>query len=351
MSPHTIRVLLGTHRRRLTIACASLLIGATGCGGAAATAPEGTGQIGKFDKVWQDFDERYAFFDVGGIDWAALRDRYRARISDASSDRELAVAVGGMIGELRDYHADLHTSFGTFGPPPIPYAHHVATTTLRTSYLADAERATASGRIFFARLKDGTGYVRIPSFEGEGWGGEIVSALTALGTPPALVVDIRDNGGGNESVGIDVASHFYDQTREYRVSQYRNGRSHSDFTSPSRMSVSPSLPHYAGPVALITNRFNGSSAEDFTLMMRVVPTVVVVGDTTLGVGSNPLRIGLSNGWTYRVPQSKQSTPDGFVYNWRGLPPAVAVAWADADTAAGKEPYLEAALAELRKRLP
>jgi hypothetical protein len=33
---------------------------------------------------------------------------------------------------------------------------------------------------------------------------------------------------------------------------------------------------------------------------------------------------LDNGWSYRVPQSIQSTPEGLVYQWRGLPPAIAV---------------------------
>jgi C-terminal processing protease CtpA/Prc len=324
---------------------------AVSCNGGAATAPEGAGPLGKFDKVWQDYDERYAFFDIGGIDWTALRDKYRPRLTETSSDRDLALAIGGMIGELRDYHADLRTSFGTFGPPPIPYPHHFDLAILRTSYLAEPERTTSSGRIVFARLKDGTGYVRIPSFEGAGWGGEISAAISTMGTPPRLVLDIRDNTGGDEAIAIDVASHFYDVTRTYRVSQFRSGPAHDNFARPTTMAVSPSAPHYSGPVAFITNRFDGSSAEDFTLMMRIVPSVVTVGDTTLGVGSNPLGVSLSNGWTYRIPQSKQSTPDGFVYQWRGLPPAIAVPWTDADVAAGKDPYLEAALQELRRRLP
>ena len=77
--------------------------------------------------------------------------------------------------------------------------------------------------------------------------------------------------------------------------------------------------------------------------------VVAVGDTTLGLGSNSMAVTLSNGWRLRVPRSMQSTPDGFVYQWRGLPPHVAVPWAVADTAAGRDPYLEAAVVELRKR--
>jgi hypothetical protein len=42
----------------------------------------------------------------------------------------------------------------------------------------------------------------------------------------------------------------------------------------------------------------------------------------------------------------QSTPDGFVYQWKGLPPAVAVVWPADATANGKDPYLDAAIARL-----
>jgi hypothetical protein len=40
----------------------------------------------------------------------------------------------------------------------------------------------------------------------------------------------------------------------------------------------------------------------------------------------------------------QSTPDGFVYQWRGLPPAIPVRWSDELVAQGHDPYLDAAIA-------
>lgn len=334
--------------RRLLLSAALALLAA--CDGGMFMAPEGPGPLGKFDKVWQDFDEHYAYFDYGGIDWLALRERYRAQVTPAMTDAALAGVIGAMIGELHDYHADLTTSFGIFGPPPIPYPQHFAPALLRNRYFASPVRKTASGHIEYTRLVDGTGFVYIGTFRGEGWGGEIADALAAIGPVPALIVDVRNNGGGNEAVAQQIASRFYDVPRVYRLSRFRTGRDHADFGPTTSMSVGPAGDRFTGPVALITNRFNGSAAEEFTLMMRLLPTVVTVGDTTLGLGSNPLQIALSNGWTYRVPQSIQTTPDGFVYQWRGLPPAIAVPWADADTAAGHDPYVDAALRELARRV-
>ncbi|AHG93820.1 peptidase S41 (plasmid) [Gemmatirosa kalamazoonensis] len=323
-----------------------VLLLAVGCRGEPTSPRPAT----LFDEVWDAFDRHYAFFDLGHIDWTALGAAYRDSVGAATDDRERARLLGAMIGRLNDYHADLATPYGVFGPPPIAYAHHFAPDLVRRGYFAEPVRSTRSGRIYFARLQDGTGYVYIGSFGGSGWGGEIDDALAGLGAVPSIVVDIRDNGGGDERIGQDVAARFYDRTRVYRVTRFRSGSGHGDFGSASSMSLSPAgARRFTGPVALVTNRFDGSSAEDFTLMMRALPHVTTVGDTTLGLGSNPRTMTLSDGWTLRVPQSMQSTPDGFVYQWRGLPPAIAVPWTAADTASGRDPYLDAALAALQRR--
>jgi hypothetical protein len=333
-----------TVRQRLPVTAAVL----------AAACHSGPTESGRpatlFDEVWQAFDAHYAFFELGAIDWTGLGAAYRDSVQSAADDRERARLLGAMLGRLNDYHADLTTPYGVFGAPPIPYARHFAPDVVRQNYFAEPMRATASGRIQYVRLRDGTGYVYLASFGGSGWGHEIEDALAALDGVRAIVIDIRNNGGGDEQIGRDVAVRFYDRTHVYRVTRFRDGPAHDDFAKPVSTSLSPGgARRFHGPVALLTNRFDGSSAEDFTLMMRVLPQVVVVGDTTLGLGSNPRAVTLSNGWSMRVPQSMQSTPDGFVYQWRGLPPTIAVPWTAADTAAGRDPYLDAALAELRRR--
>lgn len=87
-----------------------------------------------FEAVWSEFDQHYAFFEHGQIDWDALGALYRDSISRVTTDREAARVIGAMVGRLYDCHADLTTPFGTFGPPPIPYLHHFSPDLLRTRY-------------------------------------------------------------------------------------------------------------------------------------------------------------------------------------------------------------------------
>jgi hypothetical protein len=329
-------------RSRLLI---SLIAAALVACGKGSTEPLSRSDI--FEQVWSRFDRYYAFFELGKIDWGALGATYRDSVAQATTDREAARLIGAMIGRLNDYHADLITPFGSFGAPPIPHPHHFSPDVMRTRYFQQPVRSTASSRIQYAPLANNVGYIYIGSFVGEGWGGQIEDALTALGGVTRLVLDIRDNVGGNEDVGLDVARRFYDTERVYRVSRFRNGPNHADFAAPVARSLGPGgSRRFRGPVALITNRWNGSAAEDFTLMMRVLPNVIVVGDTTLGLGSNPRTESIANGWSVRIPQSIQATPDGFVYQWRGLPPGVAVDWDAQQVAAGRDPYVDTALARL-----
>lgn len=324
----------------------------TACSSATDIEPVNTSDpLALFDRVHADVDAKFSFFDRANADWSAIRSVYRDSVRSARTRRDADRAIGRMVQRLGDYHAVMVTPNGSYSALPIPYLHHFDTNLVQTRYLLSSA-ATPSRRIRYGRIaaSSGTevGYIAIPDFGGAGWGGEIEDALTALGGVRAIIVDVRDNGGGDEGIARAVASRFYDRSHTYRISQFRTGAARSDFGSPILVSLDPAgARRFAGPVALITNRFNGSSAEDFICMMRVLPQVTTVGDTTIGNGSNPLRIDYGNGYALLVPQSRQATPDGFIYQYVGLPPHVPVRWTAADSAGGRDPYLDAALQILR----
>ena len=324
---------------------AALLVLVPGCKAEGPSGPVTSTSV--FDEVWERFDDEYPFFPVANVNWHALRATYRDSVAGSTSDHEAARLIGAMIAKLNDYHSGLTTPFGTFGPGPIPHDHNFVPSLLQQNYFASPIQSTGSSRINYARLKSGHGYIYIGSFAGQGWGNEIETAIESLVGVPSVILDIRDNVGGNEDVARQVAARFYDVGRVYRLSRARNGPGYTDLSAATSMSLDPGgSRRFTGHVAVITNRFNGSAAEDFLLMMRILPNVTVVGDTTLGLGSNPAEYELDNGWTVRVPRTAQSTPDGFVYQFKGLPPDVEVQWRQEEVAAGRDSYIDAAVARL-----
>jgi len=117
-----------------------------------------------------------------------------------------------MVQRLGDYHATLFTPRGAYGALPIPYPNHFDANVVQGRYLASSS-TTSSRRIRYGRITSSRGadigYIAIPDFGGVGWGGEIEQALNALGAVRAIIIDIRDNGGGDEGIARDVAARFY----------------------------------------------------------------------------------------------------------------------------------------------
>ena len=102
------------------------------CGLVAHSGEQGLSEPEKiFEELWNGFDEKYALFDAKGIDWRALHDVYRPRVTADTTDDELFVVachspdLAEATGEktpLADLFLCGHTHGGQiqvpwFGPP------------------------------------------------------------------------------------------------------------------------------------------------------------------------------------------------------------------------------------------
>lgn len=332
------------------LAAVLVALQATGCGGG-STEPESVA-LATFDRLWETFDQRYSFFVVKDVDWDAIRTQYRPRVSGEVGEDELWDVVTEMLALLEDGHVSLQSSrhgrwsyTGWYDRYPPNFDLDI----VRERYLDGDLQAVADGHVQVGRLSEDVGYVHIPNFGGRDWaflnevGGQ-------LGEVSALVIDIRDNPGGNDQNGREIAARFADQRRLFRVIRWRNGPEHDDFDPPIEDFIEPAGAHFPGPVALLTNRRVFSSAEGFVLMMRVLPQVVVVGDTTGGGSANPEEFTLPNGWRARVSRWWVQTPEGDSFEGVGLGPDIPVQITPEDGAAGRDAILERALTLLEETL-
>jgi carboxyl-terminal processing protease len=57
-----------------------------------------------FEEVWKTVNEKYYNPTFNGVDWNAVRERYRPRLDAVSSDVEFYALLNQMTGELRDAH-------------------------------------------------------------------------------------------------------------------------------------------------------------------------------------------------------------------------------------------------------
>ena len=167
------------------------------------------------------------------------------------------------------------------------------------------------------------------------------------GDAPALILDVRMNGGGNDQLAFDIAGRFTRSTVQAGYVKFRNGPAHTNFGAPNERTVSPRGPwQFTGNVLLLIGRRCASSNESFIVAMRQMPNVVLVGDRTAGSTGNPGTFPLAGGWSYTMSRWIEYTPDNQVIEDNGITPDIAVSASLSDFASGRDPVLEYALQRL-----
>lgn len=334
--------------RKLALVVVAIIgVYSAGCTDALVGPETSNDRASVYDALWRDIDLHYSFFEYKHIDWAALGTRYRPLALAASGERDFAQVLGQLMAELQDVHVAL---FPVDAGSPLRYLS--AFDTMATYFDAHATqsryvtgaRTTPIGGLTYGMVESAVGYVRIPGFEGAGWAAEMDAVLQALPNARALVIDIRDNAGGTRALALEVAGRFADRPRTMGYVRVRNGPGHGDFSDYLPQTVSPTgSRHFDGPIFVLTNRRDYSSAEDLVLALKTLPNVTVVGDTTGGASGGPTVRTLPNGWTYQISEWIAYTPDRQAFEGVGLPPDVPVRPTAADAQAGRDVVLERAI--------
>jgi C-terminal processing protease CtpA/Prc len=290
-----------------------------------------------FETVWETFDRRYALFEVKSVDWRALHDVYRPRVTPETTDEELFEVLTGMMSHLNDNHVMLTAgslgrdfSAGYLGRyfEELGLAGAMAFLSNRPlpqRYFRGEPRTAGEGTFQYGWVDEGVGYMHFGGFTGEAESAEAVDEiLVELSSARALIVDVRNNSGGDDRVGKAIADRFADRRRLYMVTRDRVGPGHGDFAEPYYWHVDPSEHTFTKPIVLLTSRLSISAAENFALAMRVLPHVTVVGDTTSGCFADMVWFDLPNGWRYSLSRNLFVDYTGRCWEGTGVPPDVLI---------------------------
>lgn len=303
-----------------------------------------------FDLLWKEYDEKYGLFEVKGLDWRSVYNKYRPLVNPATTDDELFDVFTKVLGELHDGHVWLLTpgpDFRRFDSGK-NYTMDDFSLEVTKKYLEVVkEIASAEGvKIVYGRFKVNIGYIYVedlglnPQFYEKG----MDDALAYLADTKGLIVDARSIEGGQDRSAQHVAGRFATARKLFMTSRLRNGPKHTDFTSPIQWFVAPTgKSQYTKPVVLLTTRITGSAGESFTLAMRENAQVIHMGDTTYGAFSDNPRRELPNGWIYTISVGDFRGADGKSYESIGIAPQVFIENSKEDIASGKDKVLEKAL--------
>ena len=300
---------------------------------------------GNFEALWQIIDEHYCFFDYKqheyGLDWNAVYNKYKVRVSDHMTSEQLFEVLTDMLAELRDGHVNLGSSmdYGRYWAWHEAYPQNFSDT-LERRYLGTDYKIAAGMK--YRVLDDNIGYIRYDSFlQGIGEG-NLDDCLTYLALCRGLIIDIRNNGGGELTTAEKLAGRFVQEKTLVSYMQHKTGKGHNDFSSLEARYLEPSSNiRWHKPVCVLTNRSVFSAANDFAVMMHTLPNVKLVGDHTGGGSGMPMTNSLPNGWSVRYSAcpmydaKKQQTEFG-------IDPDIKAALTDEATAQGIDLIIEAA---------
>jgi len=180
------------------------------------------------------------------------------------------------------------------------------------------------------------GYLHIPDMMAAGWA-QLHRDLERATQREGLVVDVRYNRGGH-------TSQLVIERLSRRVQAYQLGRHRSPETYPEQAP--------RGPVVFLANQWSGSDGDIVSAMAKVLGVGPVIGVRTWGgvVGIDG-RFTLVDGTSVTQPRYATWIRGlGFSLENHGVDPDIEVVMTPADHGAGRDPQLDAGIAELFRRL-
>ncbi|MFI1768293.1 S41 family peptidase [Streptomyces sp. NPDC020800] len=301
-----------------------------------------------FDVFWQTFEENYPFFAAKGIDWHAVRDRYRPQVHKNTTGKELFTIFSRMVRPLYDAHVVVQNGDsrfyevrpGTEVPTEELDARVKKFIVARDLKNASHRQDFAAGRITYADLPGNRGYLRISGFGGyagkdapySAEQAELDRALDTVLTTErverlkGLIIDLRINGGGADTLGIRIARRLTDTPYPAYAKRVRNDPADpARHTRPEPVAVTPAdAPRYTGAVAVLTGGSTVSAGETFTQALMDRPgRTVRIGRSTQGVFSDVMVRRLPDGMVFALPNEEFLTRTGRTFDGTGIPPHIA----------------------------
>ena len=261
-----------------------------------------------FNETWKVMDQRYSFFTLKQVDWQQQYQQYQSQVSDQMSDAELFTALSNMLQTVKDGHVSLVAGSDTsvYEGFYLPYPRNFNYFNIVDTYLT--ENVIKIGPLSY-HIHDSICYMYYGSFFNDITDNDLAQFLDSLAPTRGLIIDVRNNFGGNESNVSMLASRFIQSDATLYYSQSKNGTGHDDISDPRAHNVRPGPTAYMKPIVVLTNRVCYSATNDFVAFMQSLPNVTTMGDQTGGGGGIPYSYVLANGWILRYSGSVTLSPD------------------------------------------
>lgn len=263
------------------------------------------------DGVLEKIAGNYVFPDVAKKMEEAVRAKQANKEYDAiGSGREFAKRL---TDDLRAVCKDGHLRVN-FSSSPLPAGGPKGPTDEQRKRFERFAAARNYGFQKVEHLPGGVGYLDLRGFMNAELVGETAAAaMTFLSTADAVVIDLRQNGGGDPATVILLCSYLFDQQTHLNDIYTRTTDSTRQFWSHPTVAGKRLV---GKDIYVLTAKRTFSAAEEFAYNLKSQKRATIVGETT-GGGAHPTRgFRVSDHFMVGVPFARSINPVTKT-NWEG----------------------------------
>lgn len=270
----------------------------------------------------QQLKSHYIFPDVAAHTAAALSAKdAHGDYRDAKTTTTFAKALSMDLESIgKDRHLRVNFAPGFPLPPQQDDKAAIA------KHIAELRPAMASESYGISRvqlLPGNVGYLDLRGFgPAEVVGAAYDSAVSLLAGTSALILDLRQSGGGEPDGVAYLVSHFFAEGDARHLNDIYN---RPDNTTRQYWTIPSAMPRFSGPIYVLTSHDTFSGGEECAYDLQTQKRATLVGETT-GGGANPGdNVSLGHGFIAFIPTSRSINPITKT-NWEhvGVKPDVAV---------------------------
>ena len=165
-------------------------------------------------------------------------------------------------------------------------------------------------------LEDKIGYINIKSFEEE-TAEDFRKALASLEAQgmKALIIDVRDDGGGLLTVVEDICDRILGKAVIVYTKDRQGKKEYLKSSDKEKIDK---------PIVVLTNRSSASASEILTGAVLDNKAGISIGETTYGKGLVQGMLKLKDGSGYKLTTAQYFTPNGNYIDKKGIKPTIEV---------------------------
>ena len=235
------------------------------------------------DAVIKRLNDSYVFPETAKAMESAVRERVaRKEYDQINSAKALAETLTAHLQAIsKDKHLRVRYSYE---PIPMRAERNEPTAEERERFRLYGRRINY-GFEKIERLQGNVGYLDLRGFfDAEGGAETVAAAMNFLANTDALIIDLRQNGGGSPEMVALISSYLFGNEPVHLNSLYwREGNRTQEFWTKASV---PGKRFQGKDVYVLTSSRTFSGAEEFSYNLKNLKRATIIGETT-GGGAHP----------------------------------------------------------------